>query len=407
MTVAPGGFHPARLGPRPVLARSAPVVVAGALDDEPRSGARRGPRPPARRRRRSRPSGGSTRPGPAPPAPSKGLLGPGLRLGDLVLAELAFGSFVRGNGGQPAAQGQLLSCRRSQPPAVGGPGRLGRFLDGSIEIGRDGKRTLLSERHAGRSSTGVGQAPQSSVPSLTRVPPRPPAHRRRRPHRQGTPRRGRRPPGRVTVDPRERHALRHQLRQGLRPSLRPHPPSVQPSRLQAHRGARRQDRRRQLPPAVRPAFLRASSSAAIWWGLPARSGSSRSTRSPSSRNRHAPSTPPTPHETEVAAALVIEIAWGQMADEAILTVDVGEGHLIAPLLDLVSKDGKAVVTSIAPMTQVDIKANLHLADPERGEGVDLGADLRRPQHSPASLAWHRPTASTPASRRRRRYRARR
>ena len=65
----------------------------------------------------------------------------------------------------------------------------------------------------------------------------------------------RRPPGRVAGDPGNRDALRHQLRQGLRPSLGADQAPIQPSRLQPHRRARRQDRRRGVPPALRPALF--------------------------------------------------------------------------------------------------------------------------------------------------------
>jgi S-(hydroxymethyl)glutathione dehydrogenase/alcohol dehydrogenase len=63
---------------------------------------------------------------------------------------------------------------------------------------------------------------------------------------------------------------------------------------------------------------------------------------------------------EAAQALVAELTWGRMADKAILTTGTADGELIAPMLDLVSKDGRAVVTAIAPMSQMDVKLNLHL-----------------------------------------------
>jgi len=61
-----------------------------------------------------------------------------------------------------------------------------------------------------------------------------------------------------------------------------------------------------------------------------------------------------------AATLVSELTWGQMADKAILTVGLASGDLIAPTMDLLSKNGWAVVTAIAPMDQMDVKLNLHL-----------------------------------------------
>ncbi len=65
-------------------------------------------------------------------------------------------------------------------------------------------------------------------------------------------------------------------------------------------------------------------------------------------------------DMEAARALVGELTRGQMADKAILTVGVADGELIEPLLDLVAKDGRAVVTAIAPLSQMDVKLNLHI-----------------------------------------------
>ncbi|MGH8989597.1 MAG: NDMA-dependent alcohol dehydrogenase [Acidimicrobiales bacterium] len=65
-------------------------------------------------------------------------------------------------------------------------------------------------------------------------------------------------------------------------------------------------------------------------------------------------------DMEAATELVRELTWGRMADKAILTVGTAEGDMVAPLLDLLSKDGRAVVTAIAPMSQMDVKLNLHL-----------------------------------------------
>ena len=61
---------------------------------------------------------------------------------------------------------------------------------------------------------------------------------------------------------------------------------------------------------------------------------------------------------EEAAALVSELTWGANADKAILTTSVAEGHLVAPLLGMVKKGGRAVVTAVAPITQEDVKFNL-------------------------------------------------
>ncbi|MFI5042149.1 MAG: NDMA-dependent alcohol dehydrogenase [Acidimicrobiales bacterium] len=61
---------------------------------------------------------------------------------------------------------------------------------------------------------------------------------------------------------------------------------------------------------------------------------------------------------EEAAGLVSQLTMGANADKAILTVSVAEGHLIAPLLALVKKAGRAVVTAVAPISQEDVKLNL-------------------------------------------------
>ena len=61
---------------------------------------------------------------------------------------------------------------------------------------------------------------------------------------------------------------------------------------------------------------------------------------------------------EEAAALVAQLTWGANADKAILTTSVAEGHLVAPLMSMVKKGGRAVVTAVAPITQEDVKLNL-------------------------------------------------
>jgi S-(hydroxymethyl)glutathione dehydrogenase/alcohol dehydrogenase len=51
---------------------------------------------------------------------------------------------------------------------------------------------------------------------------------------------------------------------------------------------------------------------------------------------------------EEAQPLVAELTRGRMAEVAILTVGVADGGMISPLLGLVGKNGRAVVTSITP-----------------------------------------------------------
>jgi NDMA-dependent alcohol dehydrogenase len=61
---------------------------------------------------------------------------------------------------------------------------------------------------------------------------------------------------------------------------------------------------------------------------------------------------------EEATALVEQITWGQFAEKSILTVGVATGDLIAPLMALTSKGGRAVVTSAANMMDVDVQLSL-------------------------------------------------
>jgi NDMA-dependent alcohol dehydrogenase len=61
---------------------------------------------------------------------------------------------------------------------------------------------------------------------------------------------------------------------------------------------------------------------------------------------------------EEAQVLVNELTWGANADKAILTPGVAEGHLIAPMMALVAKGGRAVVTAVAPMEQNEVQLNL-------------------------------------------------
>jgi S-(hydroxymethyl)glutathione dehydrogenase/alcohol dehydrogenase len=61
---------------------------------------------------------------------------------------------------------------------------------------------------------------------------------------------------------------------------------------------------------------------------------------------------------EEATQLVAEITWGANADKAILTTGVAEGDLIAPMMGLVGKGGRAVVTAVAPLMQSEVQLNL-------------------------------------------------
>jgi NDMA-dependent alcohol dehydrogenase len=61
---------------------------------------------------------------------------------------------------------------------------------------------------------------------------------------------------------------------------------------------------------------------------------------------------------EEATELVGQITWGANADKAILTTGVAEGDLIGPMMGLVGKGGRAVVTAVAPLNQNEVQLNL-------------------------------------------------
>jgi NDMA-dependent alcohol dehydrogenase len=61
---------------------------------------------------------------------------------------------------------------------------------------------------------------------------------------------------------------------------------------------------------------------------------------------------------EEATALVGELTWGALAEKAIITTGVAEGSLIAPVMALVAKGGRCVVTAVAPLTQTEVSLNL-------------------------------------------------
>ena len=61
---------------------------------------------------------------------------------------------------------------------------------------------------------------------------------------------------------------------------------------------------------------------------------------------------------EDAQPLLQEITWGAMADKAILCVGLADGSQIAPMMALVKKAGRAVVTAVANMMANDVQLNL-------------------------------------------------
>jgi S-(hydroxymethyl)glutathione dehydrogenase/alcohol dehydrogenase len=61
---------------------------------------------------------------------------------------------------------------------------------------------------------------------------------------------------------------------------------------------------------------------------------------------------------EEATLLVAELSQGRMADVVVLTPGTMGGDLLLPACAAASKDGRIVVTAIAPMAQVDVQLNL-------------------------------------------------
>ena len=72
---------------------------------------------------------------------------------------------------------------------------------------------------------------------------------------------------------------------------------------------------------------------------------------------------------EEAMAVVAELTRGAMADKAILTAGVAYGDLILPLMNLVKKAGRGVVTAVAPVSQTDVKLDLFMLAMMRKELV--------------------------------------
>jgi S-(hydroxymethyl)glutathione dehydrogenase/alcohol dehydrogenase len=63
-------------------------------------------------------------------------------------------------------------------------------------------------------------------------------------------------------------------------------------------------------------------------------------------------------DADAALAIVRDLTWGAMADKAIITTDVARGSLIAPVMSLVGKTGRVVVTAIAPASQSQVDLSL-------------------------------------------------
>ncbi len=61
---------------------------------------------------------------------------------------------------------------------------------------------------------------------------------------------------------------------------------------------------------------------------------------------------------EDAMPLLQEITWGLMADKAILCVGLADGTHIAPMMAMIKKAGRGVVTAVANMMANDVQLNL-------------------------------------------------
>jgi NDMA-dependent alcohol dehydrogenase len=88
----------------------------------------------------------------------------------------------------------------------------------------------------------------------------------------------------------------------------------------------------------------------------------------------------TASSVEEAAGIVGLITWGALADKAIITTGVAEGSMIAPVMAMVAKGGRCVVTSVAPMTSTDVQlslADLTLQQKQLVGGIFGGANPRR------------------------------
>ncbi len=72
---------------------------------------------------------------------------------------------------------------------------------------------------------------------------------------------------------------------------------------------------------------------------------------------------------EDAQAMLGDLTQGAMADKAILAVGLATGDLIAPMMGLVKKAGRGVVTAVANMMAEDVKLNLFDLSMQRKELV--------------------------------------
>jgi NDMA-dependent alcohol dehydrogenase len=66
----------------------------------------------------------------------------------------------------------------------------------------------------------------------------------------------------------------------------------------------------------------------------------------------------TADNVDEAFGLVEQLTEGQFADKAIITVGVPRGDIIAPVMSLVSKNGRVVLTAVAPMLDTQVTLNM-------------------------------------------------
>ena len=66
----------------------------------------------------------------------------------------------------------------------------------------------------------------------------------------------------------------------------------------------------------------------------------------------------TASSVEEATELVGQITWGANADKTIITVGVGSGELVGPVLGMTAKGGRCVHTSVAPIDENEVTMSL-------------------------------------------------
>ena len=83
---------------------------------------------------------------------------------------------------------------------------------------------------------------------------------------------------------------------------------------------------------------------------------------------------------EEAIALVGEITWGTLAEKIIISTSVAEGSMILPVMSMLSKGGRCVVTAVASMHDTEVSlslAELTLMQKQLVGGLFGGANPRR------------------------------